>query len=126
MIETGFKLLLSKANVVKACVFEIQSLGSGTQHVYCGNYHSTKLLLSRLSWNTGKTTIGFFDLSVKGLYNSMMHSNIAAISAIERWDEVLNYSVSARWIELINYLHDGVLNNKTKESCIKYIRGLCL
>jgi hypothetical protein len=55
----------------------------------------------------------------------MMHSNIAAISAIERWDEVIGYSVFARWTELIKYMHDGVLNNKTKEKLYKiYMRAL--
>ena len=58
-VKANFEVFLSKANIVKACIFEMTTLQCKSPlFIYCGNYRSSKLLLSRLSWNTRASSIG--------------------------------------------------------------------
>jgi hypothetical protein len=91
-VKANFEVSLSKASIVKACVFEMTTLQCEFPvFIYCGNYRSSKLLLSRLSWNAGASSIGFFDLKVKVIYAAIMDAKPSTISAIEKWDKHLHF-----------------------------------
>jgi hypothetical protein len=86
-VKANFALSLSKANVVKACVIGMTTLQCEFRvFIYCGNYHSSKLLLIRLSWNAGASSIGLFDLKVKVIYAAIMDPKPSTISSIEKWN----------------------------------------
>jgi hypothetical protein len=59
---TNLEVFLLDAGIVKACVFEDISNAEVPAYVYTGNYATSRLLLSRLSWQTtSNKKIKFFE-----------------------------------------------------------------
>jgi hypothetical protein len=113
---------ISKAYAIKACVLFENANKDASPAYYCGNYLSSKLLLSRLNWGDGNH---FFTFGVNMAYQGIISHQMKPISAILKWETVLNMPLAHMWVKMIAYLHDFMLNNRTKEKLYKiYTRSL--
>jgi hypothetical protein len=54
-------------------------------------------------------------------YKAMLCSKPHEIAAIDRWEKALNHSIEHKWIPMIHYVNDPILNNKTKEKLYKIL-----
>jgi hypothetical protein len=108
---------LQKSQVVKACVLSKVEVDKtiSPSCLYCGNYASSKLLLSRLSWQTDSLQFRFFDLSVSLAYKPIIQSTPIEIFSIQRWQDILHLPILDLWPKMIQYIHNPILTNKTKE-----------
>jgi uncharacterized membrane protein len=80
--------ILPKSQAVKACVLDTPE----KKLVYCGNYKTSKLLLSRISWSLNDSkNIPFFYFSVQASYCAIINKNDKTISAIGRWERILSF-----------------------------------
>jgi hypothetical protein len=113
--------ILHKSQVAKACI-QVLRYGAEEAPFYCGNYSTSKLLLSRLSWFVKNKPIPFSHLSVRSTYLATLSEDTQPVSAIEKW-ESKRYPIGHMWTQMIAYLHDKILNNKTKEKVYKIYTG---
>lgn len=114
--------LLQKSQIVKACVL---SSSYASALIYTGNYVSSKLLLSRFTWQSSTGHIHFFDYTIKDIYKAILQLEPFVIPSIQRWEAILSYPVSTRWAATLRYLHDPIFVNKAKEKLYKiYTRTL--
>lgn len=116
--------VLMKAQIVKACVLQV---GSDDLY-YNGNYATSKLLLSRVSWlslSDGKNST-FSDFKVNRVYRGLLSLFPSQITAIDRWEKALpNFPIRNSWSNMISYLNDPLLENKTREKLYKiYTRSM--
>lgn len=67
----------------------------------------------------------FLDFSVSAAYKSVVRSESFTIPAIQRWENDLRLPISHFWPGMIRYIHDPILQNRTKEKIYKiYTRAL--
>jgi hypothetical protein len=129
LINTKLNENLSKSQVVKACVLDTSNSTPNSAPLlkYCGNYATSKLLLSRFSWRVDDTKIDFTNFAGKSVYQAMLFEQIEPIPAIQKWESKLGLSMSRLWKHMVAYLDDPILNNKTKQKLYKiYTRALPL
>jgi hypothetical protein len=118
---------LQKSQIVKACILSKSKSNQDSESAcfYGENHASSKLLLSRLSWNTNSIQYQFSDFSVSTAYKSVVQSESFMIPAIQGWENDLQLPISKVWPDMIRYLNDSILLNKTKEKLYKiYTRAL--
>jgi hypothetical protein len=107
--------ILPISQCIKACVFNLQG-----KLFYYGNYLTSKLLLSRISWQCNDTKKTFFcDFSISSIYKALLFRKDKTIPALLRWERILSFSISSSWKSMLKYLHDPILENKTKEILFK-------
>jgi hypothetical protein len=112
---------IQKAQASKACVLPAESSPKSFSLLYCGNYSRNKLLLSRFSWIIDTKTFSFFEYSIKYAYKATLCSKPHEIAAIDRWEKALNHSIEHKWMSMIHYVNDPILNNKSKEKLYKIL-----
>jgi hypothetical protein len=79
-----------------------------------------KLLLSRISWQCNDTKKTFFcDFSISSIYKALFFKKDKTIPALLRWERILSFSISSSWKSMLEYLHDPILENKTKDFFFK-------
>jgi hypothetical protein len=110
-----------KSEIVKACVLQANTAKGQTGLLYCGNYRSTKLLLSRFSWQIGHKVSTFFEFSIRLVYRSLISRHQEPIPAIEKWEKVVNIPLAASWPLRVAYINDDILGNRTKPWELKYL-----
>jgi hypothetical protein len=110
-----------KLKIVEACVLQANSAKGQTGLLYCGNYRSIKLLLSRFSWQIGHKVSTFFEFSIRLVYRSLISRHQELIPAIEKWEKVVNIPLAASWPLRIAYINDDILGNHTKEKFYKIL-----
>jgi hypothetical protein len=109
-------ILLPKASLVKACV--LHDSGSNILY-YSGNYLTSKLLLSRFLWLCNGSSLSFCYFLVKNIYKAIIFSSPYKVSPIERWEKVLGIPIDTTMAKMIDYTHDPIFDNKTKENLYK-------
>jgi hypothetical protein len=104
--DTKLKVNLSKSHVVKACVLDTSTSAPNSAPIlkYCGNYATSKLLLSRLSWLVDDTIIDFTNFAVKSVYRAMLSEHTEPIPAIQKWVSKLGLPTSRIWKHMVAYL----------------------
>lgn len=103
-------------HVIKASVLRDHD----DQLIYCGNYLTSNLLLSRLSWTGANSqTIKFFDFSVKLVDKAILESKDKSIPAIVRWNRIMAVPIDDIWKQMFKYIQDPIINNRCKEVLYK-------
>jgi hypothetical protein len=107
-------VILRKSQVTKACILSFKNnqpnATNALHRYYCGNYASSKLLLSRLNCPLDGKVLQFSNFSVGGIYRAMIQSKNYVIPMAERWSEILHVPVMSFWKEMIQYIHDPILS----------------
>lgn len=125
LIDMKTTITLGKAHAIKACILKDKSDHNHSFLLYCGNYRTSKLLLSRFSWKFNEMDVGFLSYTVKNGYRAILDAQSSEISAIAKWETKLNFPISLHWKSIIKYLHDPCLSNKSREKLYKiYTRAL--
>jgi hypothetical protein len=107
--------ILPISQCIKASVFHLQG-----KFFYCGNYLTSKLLLSRISWQyNDNLKLTFFNFSISSIYKAVLFKEDKTIPALLRWERILSFSISSSWKSMLKYLHDPILENKTKDVLFK-------
>jgi hypothetical protein len=115
LIKSQSVKILPISQRIKASVFHLQG-----NFFYCGNYLTSKLLLSRIYWQCNDIKkIFFFDFSISSIYKALLFKKDKTIPALLRWERILTFSISPSWKSMLKYLHDPILENKTKEVLFK-------
>jgi hypothetical protein len=72
--------ILPISQCIKASVFHLQG-----KLFYCGNYLTSKLLLSRISWQCNNIQkLSFFDFSISSVYKALLFKKDKTIPALSR------------------------------------------
>jgi hypothetical protein len=81
LIQTDILVqILPSIQCIKASVFHLDG-----KFFYCGNYLTSKLLLSRISWQIDDSKIvSFFDFSVSSIYKALLFKKDKSIPAVTR------------------------------------------
>jgi hypothetical protein len=119
--DSNISETISKAHASKACVLPAEVSPKTLSLLYRGNYSCTKLLLSRFSWKLETKTFSFFEYSIKYAYKAMLCKKSQEIAAIDRWEKALNHSIEHKWMHMMHYVNDPILNNKRKEKLYKIL-----
>jgi hypothetical protein len=77
------------------------------------------MLLSRFQWPRNGLNLTFGDFTVKEIYQTIISLGPQKVSPIERWEKAIGISIDAAWQSMMKYVHDPILNNKTKEKLYK-------
>jgi hypothetical protein len=112
----GSVKLIPISQAIKACVMKDQEC----HFFYCGNYSTSKLLLSRLRWTDANSRrFTFFDFSLKSVYQAVMETKDEKNSALVRWSRILARPNDHQWSAMFQYLHDPIINSRCKEVLYK-------
>lgn len=124
------EVLLLKANVVKAIVIGFaprsSSKNAKASLYYTGNYMTSKLLLSRITWSTGQhfnkspeaDRVPFEQFQVKSIYHAIMSVRDTTIRSFTNWvSTVPNHHFD--WHEIMMYIHDTKLDSRARQILYK-------
>jgi hypothetical protein len=126
LVGKSFRFSNSSTNLLKTSTISVKILPifecikANVSHLqgnsfYCGNYLTNILLLSRISWQCNDIQkVFFFDFSTSSIYKALLFKKDKTIPAL-RWERALSFSISSSWKSMLKYVHDPILENKTKE-----------